>query len=332
MTPTLTDVARALWATDGRARAVLIADGVGAHVLSGSRAAAPALYAAWVRAGTPTARCGFPSTTAAAIPTIGRAQDCLEHGLVGHAFRGEDGELVWPTHMAPGAAQALAGVPARRAAALIAGPSVAASGLSEEAFPGARVIAADGDAFVDRTAEAVNAGELAFCYFGDADATAHRHGLGSREHLAALSALDALFTRLSAAVGAKRLVVLADHGMCTVGAHLRLADHLDADDVEMIGGESRAVYLYARPGRASRLLARARRIPGVAALSRDDAISTGLLAGRADAAARARVGDVVLAATAAISLTWRGGPRGQHARAQHGGVTDAERYVPVLGL
>jgi predicted AlkP superfamily pyrophosphatase or phosphodiesterase len=335
--PSLLQVARELpWDGARQPTIVLLIDGLGAGILETFSGAMPALWSSWQDAGAPLARSCFPSTTVACLPTLGRATAPAEHGFVGYSFRaGVNGEarVVHPTKLdADFPPLARDGAPAASAprGAFVAAARLGGSYLSREAFPRA-VTARPGRWRTGRRLARLAATRgLAFFYFDAVDAAAHRHGLGSGPHLAAMRRADSIYRELAAGAGF-RLLVIADHGMVPVDRWLTLEDHLAAEDLAAVAGEARAAHLYARAGRAERLAESCRAIPGATVMTREEAEASGLFDGALTAPVRERVGDVVVSfERAGMGLTWAGGPGERRALAQHGGLSEAELLVPLL--
>ncbi len=337
--PSLLQIARdLLW--DGARRhqpmIVLLVDGLGAGILETFSKAMPALWSSWQDAGAPLARSCFPSTTVSCLPTLGRATAPAEHGFVGYSFRvgADDGvEVVRPTRLgADFSPLARGGAPAASSprGAFVSATRFDSPYLSREAFPRAVCVLAARWRTGRRLARLVAEHELVFFYFDAVDAAAHRHGLGSRPHLAAMRRADAIYRELAGGKGF-RLLVLADHGMVPVDRWLVLEDLISDEDLAAVAGEARAVHLYAREGRAERLAESCRAIPGATAMSRDEAEANGLFDGALAPSVRERVGDVVVAfERAGLGMTWAGGPGERRALAQHGGLSEAELLVPLL--
>jgi hypothetical protein len=109
---------------------------------------------------------------------------------------------------------------------------------------------------------------------------------------------------------------------------------LDALDelIDGYAGDARFRYLHARRGAANELLAAARSEHGERAwvFSRDELFDDGWLGPAPTPHARARVGDVVLAARADVGFIDPAIPFERRLRSAHGSLTAAEMLVPVL--
>jgi hypothetical protein len=341
--PTLLAAARELWhaaAHEGARSVVLVLDGLGLGAIERHQDALPHVASAWRDADEPLVRTCFPSTTVSCLPTLGRGVPPAVHGLVGHSFRVLDragrSTIVHPSHLDE-AAPRLAlgqsdGCDGPRAAVVMSG-AVRGSCLAREAFPNAeRALAADAGELASLAARLLESHELVFVYVAEADAAAHRHGLGSRPHTEALACADAVFGDLCRRLGRCTLTVLADHGMVPVERSLELERFVSRADLAAIAGEPRAAHLYAREGHAESLLESCLAIPGATVLTREDVVRRELLDGTPGREVSGRVGDVLVTfERAGAGLVWSDAP-GQRAPAQHGGLSDAELLVPLMRL
>jgi len=341
--PSLLAAARELWcaATTESARSVvLIVDGLGASVVERHRDALPEVAFAWRNAGEQLARTCFPSTTVSCLPTLGRCVPPAVHGLVGYSFRVLDAygrsAIVRPSHLDDDAPQLALGQThplAGSRAAFVTASGTRASCLAREAFPHAkRELAAHAGELAGLTARLLLDHALVFVYVGEADAAAHRHGLGSRPHTEALTHADEIFGELCRRLAACTLILLADHGIVPVERLLELERFVSRADLAAIAGEPRAVHLYAREGRAESLRESCLAIPGATVLTRGEVGQRGLLDGTPSREVASRVGDVLVTfERAGAGVVWSDEP-GQRAPAQHGGLSEAELLVPLVRL
>ncbi len=317
---------------------MLLIDGLGAGMLEASSSAMPRLASAWHKAGLPVARACFPTTTATCLPSLGRAASPAEHGLVGHSFidtaRHPIG-LARPSHLAEGApALVLGRAPALlpRGSALLTTNRLRSPSFAREAFPGAVQICIEASAAIaECVAQTAAKHDLVFLYSDELDHAAHREGLGSARHLAAMREADVLYGELTHLLDRLTLVVIADHGMVPVSHWHRLEDFISAENLIGVAGEARAVHLYTCEGRMSALHESCRDIPQALVLTRGELESCGLLDGAARPGVMARVGDLVLTFEQPdVGITWAGGPGERRAPAQHGGLSDDELFVPFV--
>jgi len=337
---------------------VVLVDGLGARLLAevaadGARDAPflTAMMGAERPAGCPSElRVGCPTTTATSMGSFGTGLPPGRHGLVGYEVRDPDrgvllNELRWDPYTDPLGWQPLPTVFARCAAAGVAvtrigDPEFAGSGLTVAAHRGGNFVGltAVGDR-VDAAVTALSGTDrsLVYLYWGKVDAAGHEHGWRSRAWRAALREIDAALADLAERLPAgARLVVTADHGMVDV-PHAGRLDLADApalrEGIAILGGESRFVQLYCRPGHADAVARRMADAVGDRAWvrSRDEAIAQGWF-GPVDDRVRPRIGDVLIAARGAFAVVDRAVTR-RHILAligQHGSLTEDEQWVPLL--
>jgi hypothetical protein len=340
----LTTVARHLW-TEAQMSAVpivvLILDGLGVSMLERFGEAMPYLTTAWLDANKPRVRSCFPSTTVTCLASFGRATSPAEHGLVGYSFRARVGsdetQIVRPTHLAADAPKlALGDAPtlADKKVAFIVAGQIRTPYLSREAFPRAsqsRLV--EGPHMGKRLARSVDHCDLAFFYLGIVDSAAHRHGLGSRPHLASLKRADEICSELVRDLERRILVITADHGMVDVDRWLELERFVPSRHLTGIGGEARAVHLYVRQGEVAAVRDSCAVIPHATIIERTEMDASGVLDGPLDVAVADRLGDfVVTFEDPGMGVSWRGGPGERRARAQHGGLSEDELFVPFVRL
>ncbi|WP_136193873.1 MULTISPECIES: alkaline phosphatase family protein [Actinomyces] len=263
---------------------VVLVDGLGWHQLHERRGHAPTLRtwlsdAASSPAGGPARTC-VPSTTAAALTTLGTGAPPGITGMVGYSVLNPRLGRDLPADTTPHATQNLSLItwegdapdprrwqdvptiferiiPPHGDAARAATPAVtigparfAGSGLTEAALRGARHLGAD--RMEDRpglAADALRRGvPLVYLYVGELDHAGHRHGWRSENWLEQLERLDGAMAELLRRVPAgTRVLLTADHGMVdTDPAHrIDLTDHPElARDVVAVAGEPRFSQLY----------------------------------------------------------------------------------------
>src|SRR5699024_5380035 len=143
--------------------------------------------------------------------------------------------------------------------------------------------------------------DLVYPYWGEVDSAGHEQGWRSQTWGEELAHLDTQLQRLDRLLPAGTLlIVTADHGMVDVPADSRIdvAEHAQLlQDVDLIGGEPRAVHVYTRPGKAENVVRRWGETLGERArvLSRAALTDTGLL-GPVARRHEAAIGDVVVIA------------------------------------
>lgn len=328
---------------------LLIVDGLGWELLRAHQAAAPFLSELAFNSRPLT--CGFPATTVTSLATIATGLPPGEHGMLGYsvAIPGENrllNGLHWPDDIDPVSWQPRPTVFDRAAEAGIAAVYVAhgayaRSGLTRAVFRGAVYRPANAlGTLATETLAALHDSERAMvtAYHGDLDLAGHQYGTASDAWSFQLAHVDRLAEHIAGSLPANTvLYITADHGMVDVGPD----DKIDAeaipgllDGVALLGGDTRARHVYARPGAAGDVLARWQEILGDRAwvLARDEAIKDGWF-GTADNAMSARIGDVVAAAagTAAV-VAYRAEPEESALIGMHGSLTSAEQLVPLLAF
>lgn len=331
---------------------VLLVDGLGADLLDRYAADAPVLCGL----SRQTLQVGFPSTTAAGLAAVGTGCRSGEHGMVGMTFRLPDvgviNALRWRPHpwgadlrddVVPEAVQPRETVFERAEAggvevSVISGAQFDGSGLTRAVLRGGRYrgVHALGDLAATVRSVLTDRG-FCYAYHADLDLVGHVHGPGSTAWRMQLRQVDTLVESiLDGLPPGGLLAVVADHGM--VALEQSAVTDIDAtqpltEGVAAIGGEVRARHLYVRDGALEDVLAAWRDVLGARAwvTSRDDAVSAGWFGERVTDAARARIGDVVVAARAAAGLLRRAAePVESSLIGQHGSLTDAEQKIPLL--
>lgn len=341
---------RAGWFPPVTGAVLFLVDGLGSRNLSARAGHARFLAAAATKKAV--ARTVFPSTTATALTSLLTGTDAGAHGIVGYSalvpeadavvnqLRGWDrmDPLAWQRSQPILEAEAHGGRPVF----VVSKADYIGTGFTEAILRGAPLIAAP--TALERAEIAADLlrshpGALIYLYANDLDATGHKHGWESDRWVSALETVDAAAKRLAEALpnGAGALVT-SDHGMVDVPRHRHvLLGEGDAllDGVRLIGGEPRMLHLYAEPGAAASLLGRWRDAESHRSwvLSRDEAIAAGLF-GPVAAEVRDRIGDVLVAARAAIAYydDRVEDKASQRMIGQHGSLTDDERIVPLIRL
>ncbi|HEX6887089.1 MAG TPA: nucleotide pyrophosphatase/phosphodiesterase family protein [Candidatus Nanopelagicales bacterium] len=326
---------------------VLLVDGLGAEQLAERRSHAPTL-AGLTELGPLDAP--FPSTTCVSLTSLGTGLPPGMHGIVGTAFRLDDGTVLaplsWKDDPNPIATQPEPTLLERAAAAGIRVVSAAplahrSSGLTRAAlrggeYPGAETAADRIRVTAEALAAAAAAGRcsLTYVYWPDLDKAGHVHGVASAQYRQALAAVDRLVAGIVDVLPPDAaLLVTADHGLVDVPDDRRV--DLEADPalrvgVEAILGEPRVRHVYAEPGQAEAVLARWRRLLAGRAEVRSRAEVAALL-GPVDEWHADRIGDVVAIAGEDWALVSERVDRMVSSlRGQHGGREPAEVRVPLL--
>ena len=330
---------------------IVLIDGLGWNALCAHPAAAPFLTSLLDSAGSRPITSVFPTTTPIALTSLGTGLSPGEHGIVGLLMRlPETGQVIntlaLPSEVDLRLLQPRPTAFERAAAAGVAvtriGPSsFEGAGLSEAGLRGGSYRGAE--TVGERVAAAAAAvrrddRSLAYVYFGDLDATGHRHGCRSESWRQELVHVDRTVEQLAAALPAgATLVVTSDHGMVDVAFDDRWDVAVNpalADGVDVVAGDLRGVHLHAQPGAAGDVLAAWRETLGTGfwVLGRDEAIAAGLYGPVVADHVRPRIGDVVaLARGASAVVDTRTMPPGLLALVGlHGSVTEDELLVPLL--
>jgi hypothetical protein len=337
---------------------LLLVDGLGWRALRAHSTDAPFLTS--LAAGSAPITCGFPSTTAASVSTIGTGVPTGQHGIVGFSFAIPDGVLInalsWHTHgcgervdlrdrFVPEDIQPRSTALERAAAAgvrvALAVPHVhRGSGLTRAALRGGDVhgVHALGDLAANAMA-AVSGSERTLCYayHGDLDLLGHVYGVGSLPWRLQLGHVDRLAATIADGLPpGTQLVIIADHGMVTVPETSRL--DFDAEPalqagVRLLGGEPRARYVYTEPDATADVLAAWRELIGDRAwiCTRDEAIAAGWFGPVVEDRIRDRIGDIIVAARTDFAIVRsQVTPKLSRLIGHHGSLTAEEQLVPLL--
>lgn len=337
-----------------RAVAVLLVDGLGAHLLRDHAHEAPFLTA-MAEAGPLTA--GFPSSTPISLTTLGTGLPPGAHGMLGVSFKAPCGELLdslhWTTVGGPDPLDMTGAEPPERlqprptaferaeaagaAVTVVSKREFRGSGLTRAALRGGRFRGAW--ALGDLAAEIIAALDvpgpaLCYGYTADLDGLGHAHGPGSLAWRMQLGQADRLAADIAEGLPpGSTLLVTGDHGMITT-TH-RFDGDTDRDlqrGVALLGGDPRARHVYARPGAADEVLATWQAVLGEHAwvVPREQAITEGWFGPVADGM-RARIGDVVVAMRGGATVVRsEAEPLLARLPGQHGSLTPEEQLVPLL--
>ena len=308
-------------------------DGLGDHQLDHRRA-------------SPLAACRaaaldapFPTTTTVSLATIATALPPSRHGLIGYQMWLPDaGEVVntirwttlWgdaidfdpaPLLPAPNLWERLSG--AGLETVTVQPANFAGSGLSRALYRGCRFEAITNvDEWVTATAQlAATPGRLVFAYLPQVDFAAHVHGQDSAEYAGAVATVSLAWERLSHALPAgAALVGCADHGHVDFPparqTRIERADH----DGRRFSGDGRAMFVHG-DGAALASALPARWVPIAEALPWWGP-------GPSHEAFAERAPDGILLADPGHLLLHRFSD--DRMIGNHGGLTEAERRVPLL--
>ncbi len=347
-------------ASDLRAVVVLVVDGLGWHQL-GATDVGPFLAERMADQPRP-GRSVLPSTTSTNLVSIGTGRHGGDHGILGYTMV-LDGSLfntlVWRDGPRGGGADArttvvpeamvprptmlerLAMAGARTAAVLQ--PGFLDSGLTRAGLRGGQRRAAAGlhdtlGVALDVVAE-VDAPTVVYAHHPSVDVAGHGFGPHTGPWDKAVGEVDrslaAVVDRLPADVA---VVLTADHGMVAMAEQDLTEvtdDHPLLDGVALVAGEPRMRTLVVDDGVDPTTVAdRVREALGERALVRTsvDAVADGWFGPDVPPAHVRRLGDVVVASTVGSMPHPRIDPRRGRLDGMHGGLTAAERDVPLLVL
>jgi hypothetical protein len=341
-----------------RSGAVLLVDGLGWQLLLEHAADAPFLAEL---AGRAPLRAGFPTTTVTSLTSLGTGRRPGEHGVVGYSFAEPSGALLHPLSWSvrgapdgdrksllrqwpPEEVQPEDTVLQRAAAAGVRVHSVTPAefrntGLTRAALRGGefRGTHALGDLVTEILAGVTGDGPaLCYAYHGHLDLLGHIHGPGSPPWRVQLSIVDRLVAMLAERWPRSAILgVVADHGMVRVEP-----EHaLDADTdpalqagVRLIGGEVRARHVYALDGASDDVYAAWREKVGSRGLvlTGEQAIDEGWFGPVVTDSVRPRIGDVLAVMRDDGVIRSQAEPGESRLLGQHGSVTAAEQWIPLL--
>jgi hypothetical protein len=324
-------------ASECRRHVVLVIDGIGWHQLDERRASAPTLAA---MSGGPITTVA-PSTTATGLTSIATGTPPGEHGVVGYRMW-ERGDVVnclrWtvagkdvrqrldPTRVQP-VTPFVGTKPVVVTKGEFAKTGFTAAHLRGGVHRGWRTTSG----IAVEVGAAIAAGEpLVYAYYDGLDKIAHEYGLGAH-YEAELAFVDRLVADVRAVLPDDvALVVTADHGQVHVGDNVR---KLDPSLVAMChgqSGEGRFRWLHTR--RVSDVHAQAAEQFGDVAwvVTAEQVCDEGWFGPVVTTAARARLGDVALVASAPVSFDDPADTGELKLVGRHGSLTAAEMHVPLL--
>lgn len=341
---------------------LLMVDGLGLEQLQQYAAHAPFLRSAMQRqtADQTAMSSVYPSTTAAALSSLGTGLSPGEHGLVGYDVYDPDRDTVinqlggWDERTDPSSWQPHPTIfdtlNAQRVLkahdiepVAVSLPAFEESALTRAALHGPRFVGETDLAkrFNRAAAEAQRPGALIYLYVNELDRVGHAHGPGSTEWLEALEEIDSHMRRMSRKLPADTLgVVTGDHGMIAVEEIDRIDFSIHDELVEHLAhtaGEPRMVQLHFAPDatvdqRASTLAAWQRHYGDRAWIAtRQEAIDAGWF-GRVADRIRPRIGDLIVTGHQPIALydARRAAPQSFAMVGHHGAPTSAEVRIPWL--
>ncbi len=293
---------------------------------------------------------GFPSTTANSLSSLATGRLPGGHGVVGYrvldpAKDAVFNQLTWNLDVDP-----VAWVPDATLFERLTDADVDVVSLGEAKFAGRGLNRASlrGGRFrasktlEQRCAQAVEEAKapgrrLVYLYWGNLDKTGHVHGSNSSQWTEELESVDLALSQLATDLPSdSTMIVTADHGMVDIDHTCRL-DLADApalrSGVRHVGGEPRAVHLYAEAGAAADVASAWTETVGDRALilTRDEAIRRGYF-GPVDPRFRPRIGDllVICRDEFAVVDSDTESPSAIALIGHHGSTTERELHIPLL--
>lgn len=323
---------------------LLLVDGLGDLLLAEHAALAPTLIE--LRHGG--LQVPFPSSTPTSLATLSTGEDPGGHGVVGVTTL-VDGEplttLSWqfgdePATTAPTALQARPTLFERVTAAGLPAVQVTLRAFEGSGFTEAIWRGSDfrglrrGDRLADAVLDALAPMEAGFVfgYTPALDTAGHRYGAGSGPWCEQLEVMDTLVRDVRDRLPADTLLlVTGDHGMVTPTDRLDLDDRPDLlRDVDAVTGEPRAVHLHSSRPAAVAERWRAELGDRATVALRAEALTLRWF-GDVRPELLARLGDVVVRCGPELAVVrTQTEPLFASLVGMHGGVTDAEVYVPLL--
>jgi hypothetical protein len=297
-----------------------------------------------------TVSTGFPSTTANSLSSLATGRLPGAHGVVGYrlldpAKDAVFNQLTWdldvdPVTWVPDATLFERLETADVDVVSLGEAKFAGRGLNRASLRGGRFRASK--TLEERCAQALAevrapGTRLVYLYWGGLDKTGHVHGSNSAQWTEELERIDLALSRLAQDLPHDAaMIVTADHGMVDIDHDTRL-DLVDAPELKAglrhLGGEPRALHLYAQPGAAGDVAAawtetlgdRALVLPQAEAVRRD-------YFGPVDPRVTGRIGDVVVICTDGFAVV---DSETESASAlaligHHGATTARELEIPLL--
>jgi predicted AlkP superfamily pyrophosphatase or phosphodiesterase len=325
-------------ARDADVVVLFVLDGLGWNALREHREIMPVL--AGLEGGPITTVA--PSTTATALTSISTGLSPAQHGIVGYRMvvnRAVLNVLRWSVNGGGRAPDpfdvqrhtAFAG----REIPVVTRAEFRTTGFTQAHLRGGKFIGWHTTAtLIEHVVAEVESGDrLVYAYYPGVDTVAHEFGLYGRAYRRELAATDQLIGDLLDALPPRAaLLVTSDHGQ----VHLERDSWIELPELaamtELMAGDGRFRYLYARRGAARDLVDAAReRVGNVAWVwSRAELLDSGMMGAGATGTIPGRIGDVILAAREPVAFVDPSLPNEVQLRSGHGSLTEDEMLVPLL--
>jgi len=327
---------------------VVLVDGLGHDLLLQRSGHAP-----FLRSHLPSARripCGFPTTTATSMGSLGTGLLPGAHGLVGmqvldpdtdrlvNELSWEDGPdpVLWQPHETVFEVLEDSGVDVTMVGPwYFKGSGLTTAALRGGGFRSGRTL----DDRVDAVASAVRESRraLVYLYWGEVDKVGHVHGCQSWQWGDEVESVDSALSRLAARVpDDTSIVITADHGMVDVPfeARIDLAHEPELmHGIRHLGGEPRCLQLYTEAGEREGVATLwSSRLRGSATVrTREQLLDEGWF-GEVRREVAPRIGDLVVMTQPSFAVVHSGLMRPEIVRllGLHGSTSEAELAVPVI--
>lgn len=334
---------------------VFLVDGLGWDAIRAHPAEAPFLTSLLPSSANGTGApitCGFPSTTATSLASVGTGLVPGVHGMPGYSVLDPaEGRLMnqlrWRPWTDPHAWQPYPTVFQLAAAAGVETSQVTAphfehTPLTEIALSGGTFVGTlAAEERMDEAATRLAAADraLVYTYYAELDGNGHRYGMDSDAWRGQLMYVDRLAQRLAEQLPPRSaLYVTADHGMVDIPEGPEARFDVDEDwelnaGVAHLGGEGRMRHVYAVPGAAGDVHTVWREVLADQAwvATREEAVALGWFGPEVEERVRARIGDVVAAMCDDVAVVaTRREPLESMLVGMHGSATPAEQFVPLL--